>query len=114
MRKFIASLVLASLMLIAVPLAAEAHNGCRRHRKTTRSYASQRYYAPQRYYYAQPQRPSFYRRHRNLINVGIATGAGAGIGALAGGKRGALIGTAAGAGLGALYTYVLKAKKRRY
>ena len=62
----------------------------------------------------QRQRPSFYRRHRNLINIGIATGAGAGLGAILGGRRGALIGAGSGAGLGALYTYVLKAKKRRY
>lgn len=139
MRKFLATFVLASLALIALPLAAEAHNGCRRHsRASSRSYASQRYasqryygqqryaqrrYAQQRYYNSgysqgyynnQRNRPSFYRRHRNLINLGAATGAGAIIGAIAGGKRGALIGTGVGAGAGALYTYVLRPKKRRY
>jgi hypothetical protein len=122
MRKLLATFVLASMMLIALPLAAEAHNGCRRHRRaSSRSYASQRYYAPQRYYspsyYSQGyyrQRPSFYRRHRNLINLGASTGVGALIGAIAGGKRGALIGTGVGAGAGALYTYVIRPKKRRY
>lgn len=129
MRKLLATFVLAAMMLIALPLAAEAHNGCRRHRRaSSRSYASQRYYAPQRYYnsaysrgYSQgysrgyyAPRPSFYRRHRNLVNVGVATGAGALIGALTGGRRGALIGTGVGAGAGALYTYVLRPKKRRY
>lgn len=128
MRKLLATFVLASLMLIALPLAAEAHNGCRRHRRVSnRSYASQRYYAPryarQNYYNSAYSRgynnglyarPSFYRRHRNLINVGAATGVGALIGAIAGGKRGALIGTGVGAGAGALYTYVLKPKRRRY
>lgn len=138
MRKFLASITLASLMLIALPLAAEAHNGCRRHsRASSRSYASQRYYAQQRYaqrryaqqryynsgyyspgysqgYYVQRQRPSFYRRHRNLINLGASTGVGALIGAIAGGRRGALIGTGVGAGAGALYTYVIRPKKRRY
>ena len=127
MRKFAATFVLMAMLVMALPFAADAQ--CRRSNR--RSYASRSYrtrsYAPARYYsrgnnygyanngyYAQRQRPSFYRRHRNLINIGIATGAGAGIGALAGGRRGALIGTASGAGLGALYTYVLKAKKRRY
>ena len=65
------------------------------------------------YTYTQ-RRPSFYRRHRNLINVGIGTGAGALIGALVGGRRGALIGTAIGAGGGALYTYRIRPKQRRY
>lgn len=60
------------------------------------------------------QRPSFYRRHRNLVNVGIGTGAGALIGGLIGGGRGAGWGALAGAGAGALYTYKIKPKQRRY
>jgi hypothetical protein len=59
-------------------------------------------------------RPSFYRRHRNVINLGIATGAGALIGGIARGRRGAGYGALIGAGGGALYTYVLNKKKRRY
>jgi hypothetical protein len=139
MRKLLATLVLASMMLIALPLAAEAHPGCRRHRKaSSRSYASQRYYAQQRYarqryyaqqryaqqryyspsysqgYYVQQRRPSFYRRHRNVINMGIATGAGALLGGIIGGKRGAGVGALLGAGGGALYTYKIRPKRRRY
>ena len=148
MRKLLATLVLASMMWIALPLTAEAHNGCRRHRRaSSRSYASQRYYAQQRYarqryyasqrysqqryygsgysrtyyspsysqgYYVQQQRPSFYRRHRNVINMGIATGAGALLGGIIGGKRGAGIGALLGAGGGALYTYKIRPKRRRY
>jgi hypothetical protein len=138
MRKLLATLVLASMMLIALPLSAEAHPGCRRHRRaSSRSYASQRYYAQQRYarqryyasqryaqqryyspsysqgYYVQ-QRPSFYRRHRNVINMGIATGAGALLGGIIGGKRGAGVGALLGAGGGALYTYKIRPKRRRY
>lgn len=126
MRKTLATFVLMALLFVAIPLAANAQSRCRT--RSRRSYATRSYrsYAPARYnrnyynngYYVERQRPSFYRRHRNLINLGIATGAGAGIGALLGGNgrrgRGALIGAGAGAGLGALYTYVLKAKKRRY
>ena len=124
MRKTLATFVLTALLFVAIPLAANAQTRCRTGNRRSNAARSQRYYSPARVarsnyyarnsYYAERQRPSFYRRHRNLINLGIATGAGAGIGAIAGGKRGALIGTAAGAGLGALYTYVLKAKKRRY
>lgn len=59
-------------------------------------------------------RPSFYRRHRNLVNIGIGTGAGALLGALIGGKKGAAWGAVAGAGSSALYTYKIKPKQRRY
>ena len=76
--------------------------------QTRRSYNS-RTYSSTTY-----KRPSFYRRHRNAINIGIATGAGALLGAIIGGKKGALIGTAAGAGGGALYTYKIKPKQNRY
>ena len=55
-----------------------------------------------------------YKNHRNVINVGIGAGAGALLGALIGGKKGALIGTAVGAGGGALYTYKINPKKKRY
>ncbi|HLR04381.1 MAG TPA: glycine zipper domain-containing protein [Pyrinomonadaceae bacterium] len=41
------------------------------------------------------------------------TAAGAGIGGLAGGKKGALIGAGAGAGTGALYTYKIRKRHRR-
>ena len=118
MRKTLATFAIMAMLLVAIPLATNAQTRCyrnnRRSSSRARNYASQRYYAPQRYYYAERQRPSFYRRHRNLINIGIATGAGALIGGVARGRRGALIGAGSGAGLGALYTYVLKAKKRRY
>ena len=60
------------------------------------------------------KKPSLYRKHRNLINIGIGTAAGALLGGLIGGKKGALIGTAAGAGGAALYTYKLNPKTKRY
>ena len=117
MRKTLATLAMLALLVVALPFAADAQCRCRRINRrsfATRPYTTRSYSTPTRYY-VQQQRPSFYRRHRNLINIGIATGAGALIGGIAGGgRRGALIGTASGAGLGALYTYVLKAKKRHY
>jgi hypothetical protein len=125
MRKVLASLLVLFVLMVGLPLSAEAHNSCPRHRKAKKSYATRNYNAT-RYRntrYVNPnyrvagytyQRPSFYRRHRNLINLGAATGGGALIGALLGGKKGALWGTAIGAGSGALYTYVLNKKKRRY
>lgn len=92
-------------------------------RSNERNYYQPAYYssAPRRSYYRPVSnynygynRPSFYRRHRNLINIGLGTGGGALIGGLIGGRRGAMIGALAGAGGSALYTYKIKPKQRRY
>ncbi|HXG83923.1 MAG TPA: hypothetical protein VNI84_07840 [Pyrinomonadaceae bacterium] len=124
MKKIIASLMVLFVLMIGLPLTSEAHPGCPRHRRVAKKTNYSRNYAASRYRRAAPRyrtagyavakRPSFYRRHRNLINIGIATGGGALIGGIAKGKRGAGIGALTGAGAGALYTYVLNKKKRRY
>ena len=131
MKKFLAGLIVLFVLMISAPLAADAQTRCRKnysgkrynnqsnyrsnYRNVSRSgynnNNNRRSYSTRGYTY---ERPSFYRRHRNLVNLGIGTGGGAIIGALAGGKRGALIGTAIGAGSSALYTYVLNPKKKRY
>lgn len=56
---------------------------------------------------------TFWQKHRDKLTTGGAAVAGAGIGALTGGKKGAAIGAAAGAGSGALYTYKLRKRHRR-
>jgi hypothetical protein len=56
---------------------------------------------------------SFWQKHRDKLTVAGTTVAGAGIGGLAGGKKGALIGAGVGAGSGALYTYKLRRRHRR-
>ena len=116
MKKFIASLIMMSLMAIALPLSVDAQKRCYTRKRTnvSRNYRTRNYnrsYQTQGYTY---QRPSFYRRHRNLINMGIATGGGALLGGLLGGRRGAGLGALIGLGSGALYTYKLRPKKRRY
>jgi len=102
MKKFIATLMMMAMLAVALPLAANAQTNGRRYTRT-RTNTSAVY-----------KKPNFYQRHRNLINIGIGTGAGALLGGLIGGKKGALIGTAAGAGGSALYTYKLNPKKKRY
>lgn len=60
---------------------------------------------------------SFWKKHRDKLTVAGTAIAGAGIGGLAGGRKGAAIGTAVGAGSGALYTYKLRKRhrhRRRY
>ena len=113
MKKFLVAVMMFFVLAVGLPLSVEAHNSCRRHRshrtsayrRTTPRYYTQSYVA---------RRPSFYRRHRNMINMGIGAGAGALIGGLLGGRRGVGLGLLGGAGAGALYTYQLNPKRRRY
>jgi hypothetical protein len=102
MKKFITTFVMMALMAVAVPMFATSADAQTRYR-TRRTVYTQTY-----------ERPSFYKRHRNIINVAIGTAAGALLGGLIGGKKGALIGTAAGAGGAALYTYKLNPKTGQY
>lgn len=104
MKKFIAMLIMTAMMAIMVPLSASAQTYyIKRYKKNGRWYTTRVY-----------KKPSFYRRHRNAVNIAAATGAGALIGGIAKGGKGAAIGSIIGAGGGALYTYKLNKKKRRY
>ena len=100
MKKFITTFMMMALMAISIPMFATSADA--QTRRTRRSYSTNY------------EKPNFYDRHRNLINIGIGTAAGALLGGLIGGKKGALIGTAAGAGGAALYTYKLNPKTKRY
>ena len=91
-----------AMMAIMLPLAANAQTRNGRYYRN-RTNTTQVYH-----------RPSFYRRHKNLIDIGIGTGGGALLGGLLRGRRGAGYGALIGAGSGALYTYVLKPKRTRY
>ncbi len=102
MKKIIATFIVMTMMAIMLPLTANAQTRNKRYYSkrttTTRIY----------------NKPSFYRRHRNVINIAAGTGAGALIGGILGGKKGALIGAGVGAGGSAIYTYKIKPKQRRY
>jgi hypothetical protein len=123
MKKFIASFLMTVMLALSVPLLADAQSRryyCSNRRYASRSYRTRSYrnrsyvsrsYRTRGYTY---QRPSFYRRHRNVINMGIATGGGALLGGLIGGRRGVGLGALIGLGSGALYTYKLNKKRRRY
>jgi hypothetical protein len=56
---------------------------------------------------------TFWQKHRDKLTVAGTAAAGAGIGSVIGGKKGALIGAGAGAGSGALYTYKIRKRHRR-
>jgi uncharacterized protein YcfJ len=114
MKKFLVCAVMFFVFAVGLPLSTEAQS-CRRYRSKrtySRTYNRAPRYSTQSY--TAQRRPSFYRRHRNVINMGIGAGAGALIGGLLGGRRGVAYGLMGGAGAGALYTYKLNPKKRRY
>ena len=94
MKKFIVTFLMMAMMAVILPLAANAQTY-----NTRRCYSDGRCYNTSRVY----KQPSFYQRHRDKLNVGIGTGAGAILGALIG-----------GAGGSALYTYKIKPKNKPY
>lgn len=123
MRKFLVLALSFVVFAVLLPMSAEAQS-CKRKgvgsRGTNYGVAGYRTYNRRnnsRYAargYSSQRRPSVYRRHRNLINIGIGAGSGAVIGGLAGGRRGAGWGALAGAGAAAVYTYKINPKQRRY
>jgi outer membrane lipoprotein SlyB len=101
---FIMMTLLVGLMPLLLPVTAEAQ----------KIYARRVVGRNGRVRYVQTRKPSFYRRHRNRVNVAAGTVGGAILGGLIGGRKGAVIGGAAGAGGSALYTYKVRPKKRKY
>ena len=100
---FIMSTLLAAMFIFAAPRSSEAQSVY--YRKTYRN---------GRVTWVRTRKPSYYRRHRNRINMAVGTGAGALVGGLIGGRKGALIGAGSGLAGSALYTYKLNPKKRKY
>ena len=95
MKKFLIVMLAFFVFAVTLPMSADAQSCRRKVRKSTtsRTYRNKSSRYAVRSYTAQ-RKPSFYRRHRNLINIGIATGAGALVGGLLGGRRGAGHGSA--------------------
>ena len=90
MKKLLAIFLLAlTLIFSAGPISSSQTVRHRRHRRT------------------------FWQKHRDKLTVAGTTLGGAGVGGLAGGRKGALIGAGAGAGTGALYTYKLRHRRHR-
>lgn len=100
---FLVMALFSGMIILSAPVTTEAQAYYLR--KVTRNGRTR---------YVRVRKPSYYRRHRNRINMAVGTGAGAILGGLIGGRKGALIGAGAGLGGSALYTYKFNKKKRRY
>ena len=88
MKKFLIVFLILASFLLCMPIAS-GQTTHRRHKRT------------------------FWRKHRDKLTVAGTSVAGAAIGGIAGGKKGALIGAGAGAGGGAIYTYKLRKRHHR-
>jgi outer membrane lipoprotein SlyB len=108
MKKFLAGLVILFVLMVSMPIVAEAQCRSRNCRSSVNRNRDNR--VRNRNY--QTRRLSFYQRNRNLINIAAGTGAGALIGGVLGGKKGVLIGSLIGAGASTLYSYKIRPKKR--
>jgi hypothetical protein len=62
----------------------------------------------------QPRGRTFWQKHRDKLTTAGGAGAGALVGGLIGGKKGAGVGLLAGGAGSALYTYKLRHKRHRY
>ena len=99
---------------------ASAANGTQSNNvATTSTYRGGRRYSSstRRAYYdysSAPRGRTFWQKHRDKLTMAIGTGAGAAIGGLIGGKKGAGIGALSGLGGSALYTYKLRKRSPRY
>jgi len=63
---------------------------------------------------SQPQKRSFWQKHRDKLTVAMGAGGGALLGSIIGGKKGAAIGALGGGGGAAIYTYGIRKRNRRY
>jgi hypothetical protein len=114
--KKIFALILTTMILAALTAPTFGQG---RSRRTYAPYSSQRgtstYYDNSRSYYDYSYRGrSVWDRHRDKLTLAIGTGAGAAIGGLIGGKRGAAIGAVGGLGASALYAYKIRNRRYRY
>ncbi len=107
MKRYIAVIMMFALVVGLMPLMLPTTVDAQTYVKKVRDRNG-------RVRYVRVAKPSYYRRHRNRINVAAGTVGGAILGGIIGGKKGALIGAGAGAGGSALYTYKIRPKKRKY
>lgn len=103
MKKFIFAFVIMTLISTMLVLDASAQSYY--YRKVVRN---------GHVTWVRTRKPSYYRRHRNRINMAAGTAGGALVGGLIGGRKGMAIGAGTGLAGSALYTYKLNPKKRKY
>jgi hypothetical protein len=107
MRKLFSILIVLTFMvLLAAPAEARRCGRLRhRHSNTTHTHSS---CVGDNHRHGR----SFWQKHRDKLTTAGGVGAGALIGGIAGGKKGAAIGALAGGGGAAIYTYGIRKRRR--
>jgi hypothetical protein len=119
MKKVLVGIAIVFVLAIILPSTVSAQRCYKPKRNNYSSYNSnynRNYYRGNNYRRANNsyRRGNFYQRNRNIVNIGLGTGAGAIIGGIVGGKKGAVIGGLVGGGSSALYTYKIRKNRRNY
>ena len=106
MRRMLSVLiVLTFIALLSVPASAQCGKLRHRHGKTWHTHSA---CVGDGHRHGR----SFWQKHRDKLTTAGGIGAGALIGGVAGGKKGAAIGALAGGGGAAVYTYGIRKRRR--
>lgn len=107
MKKFMATLLMAAMLVVVAPLTAQAQCGNMRHRHGNVTHTHRSCVGD-----GHKHGRSFWQKHRDKLTTAGGAVGGALIGGLAGGKKGAAIGALAGGGGAAVYTYGIRKRRR--
>ncbi|MEO7539435.1 MAG: hypothetical protein ABIV21_05375 [Pyrinomonadaceae bacterium] len=98
-KKYLTMFLMFAVLGIMIPMMASTTNA-----------QTRRYYNSRTHRWVYYKKPGFYRRHRKAVNIGAGAGVGALAGGLIGGRKGVAIGGLAGAGGGYLVTKKQRSK----
>ena len=116
MKKVLATIVVFMVLLVSMPLTADAQCKDRGRGRKLGHYKKQYVYYDRnydrRYDRRYKDKRSFWQRHRDKLTVAGGAGAGAIVGGTVGGKRGAILGALIGGTSGAVYAYGVRKRRR--
>ena len=107
MKKLLAILVVMAILAVVGPNRAQAQCGNYRHRHSNYSHTHRSCIGD-----GHKHGRSFWQKHRDKLTTAGGALAGAGIGGLVGGRKGAAIGAITGGGGAAVYTYGIRKRRR--
>lgn len=107
MKNFLAVIVMLAMLALVAPLQAQAQCGSLRHRHGNYSHTHRSCVGD-----GHKHGRSFWQKHRDKLTTAGGALAGAGIGGLIGGRKGAAIGAISGGGGAAVYTYGIRKRRR--